>query len=277
MSVDGKVILSGSNDKTVRVWDADTNTEVCKLSGHSETVCCVSISVDGRLIASGSQDKTVRVWVRDTGCQVHKLEGHSNFVSSVCMSADVNFVISGSYDTTVRVWDSVTGCSVYVLEGHTNWITSVSVSTDGNFIVSGCYDMTVRVWDAATGAIRNIQRDGDPVRGEGMHAEEWIPRESDNEVETVATAAHLLMRGNECAIAAMLAPGALEAKVGDDGSCVRALNWWESSSATSTSVPTAFRVRTFQRRDAALSADGCVGGVDPTSDSVAVWLFRHNT
>ena len=61
-SPDGKCIASGSGDKTVRVWDVATGTEMLKLKGHIDDVNSMSWSPDGTHIASGSGDKTVRVW-----------------------------------------------------------------------------------------------------------------------------------------------------------------------------------------------------------------------
>jgi WD40 repeat protein len=61
-SPDGKRIVSGSYDNTVKVWDAETGQETLTLKGHSDYVRSVSFSPDGRRIASGSSDKMVKVW-----------------------------------------------------------------------------------------------------------------------------------------------------------------------------------------------------------------------
>ena len=67
-SPDGKRIVSGSDDKTVRLWDADTGQPVGQpLTGHTDMVLSVAFSPDGKRIASGSVDTTVRLWDADTG------------------------------------------------------------------------------------------------------------------------------------------------------------------------------------------------------------------
>jgi WD40 repeat protein len=102
-------VASGSNDKTVRVWDAATGEERQKLEGHDDQVNAVAFSADGKTVASGSHDKTVRLWDTATGEERQKLEGHDGWVWAVAISADGKTVASGSYDKMVRLWDTATG------------------------------------------------------------------------------------------------------------------------------------------------------------------------
>ncbi|KIJ97428.1 hypothetical protein K443DRAFT_105698 [Laccaria amethystina LaAM-08-1] len=162
-SPDGRHIISGSYDKTVRVWDVQTGQSIMDpLKGHDDCVTSVAFSPDGRHIASGSDDKTVRLWDAQTGQSImDPLKGHSRYVTSVAFSFDGRNIVSGSYDETVRVWDVQTGQSVMdPLNGHYDWVTSVAFSPDGRHIVSGSNDKTVRVWDAQTG-----QSVMDPLKG----------------------------------------------------------------------------------------------------------------
>ena len=136
-SMDGTRVVSGSEDKTVRIWDASTGEEVQRLEGHSGEVSSVAFSMDGTRVVSGSDDKTVRIWDASTGEEVQKLEGHSGGVTSVAFSMDGTRVVSGSGDKTVRIWDASTGEEVQKLEGHSDWVSSVAFSMDGTRVVSG--------------------------------------------------------------------------------------------------------------------------------------------
>ena len=84
-SPDGKQLMSGSIDSTVRVWDTATGTALQILEGHSNWVNTVAISPDGKQLASGSFDKTVRVWDVATGATLQILEGHSSGVNAVAL------------------------------------------------------------------------------------------------------------------------------------------------------------------------------------------------
>ena len=79
-SPDGKQVVSGSADKTVRLWDAVTGASLQTLEGHSDWVRSVAFSPDGKQVVSGSDDKTVRLWDTVTGAVLQTLEGHSYWV-----------------------------------------------------------------------------------------------------------------------------------------------------------------------------------------------------
>ncbi len=159
--VEGRtVIVSGSDDRTVRVWDAATGEQVRDaFTGHSDSVNAVAIGqVEGRtVIVTGSGDHTVRVWDAATGQLVRAaFTGHTGSVRSVAIGQveGRTVIVSGSGDRTVRVWDAATGEQVRAaFTGHTGWVNAVAIGQVGGrtVIVSGSGDRTVRVWDAATG------------------------------------------------------------------------------------------------------------------------------
>ncbi len=134
-------IVSGSYDKTIRVWDMD-GKELSICRGHKSLVFSVCLMQDGKIV-SGSLDKTVRVWDMQ-GKELAICRGHENAVNSVCVTQDGK-VVSGSWDRTVRVWD-MQGKELAICRGHENVVNSVCITQDGK-VVSGSWDRTVRVWD----------------------------------------------------------------------------------------------------------------------------------
>jgi hypothetical protein len=145
-SPNGWQIISGSSDKTIRIWDTETGAIIGEpLKGHTHGVVSVTYSPDGQHIASGSDDTTIRIWNAETGTAVGKpLEGHSERVLSVAYSPDGRHIISGSDDTTIRIWDAETGAVVGTpLEGHSQGVWSVAYSPNGHHIISGSGDKTI--------------------------------------------------------------------------------------------------------------------------------------
>ncbi|KZT54193.1 WD40 repeat-like protein [Calocera cornea HHB12733] len=162
-SPDGKRIVSGSHDRTVRIWDADTGLAIGDpLIGHKDNIYCVAFSRDGNRIVSGSKDNTIIIWNVHTGKAIgDPLVGHTNGVSSIAFSPDGMQFASSSDDWTIRFWDLATGQSIGMpLTGHRADVYSVAFSPDGSTLVSGSRDKMIRLWDLNT-----RQAIGDPLTG----------------------------------------------------------------------------------------------------------------
>ena len=120
--------MSGSNDLSVRMWDASTGVELMKLNGHTGSVNSVACSNDSTQIVSGSEDMSVRVWDASTGLVLKVLKGHTGGVISVAFSGlgDGSQIVSGSVDRSVRVWD-------VSMITHEDFVWNL---TDNNWIIS---------------------------------------------------------------------------------------------------------------------------------------------
>ncbi|KAJ3992784.1 WD40-repeat-containing domain protein, partial [Lentinula boryana] len=171
-SPDGKRIVSGSDDDSIRIWNADTGEVIGNpLQGHSNAVTSVAFSPDGKKIVSGSDDSSIRIWDTDTGEAISvPLQGHLDWVNSVAFSPDGKTIISGSRDKTIRIWNATTREAIGdPLQGHLKAVTSVVFSPDGNRIVSGSWDSSIIIWNATTReAIENI---GEPLLRHKGHSE----------------------------------------------------------------------------------------------------------
>jgi WD40 repeat protein len=150
---DGRLVVSGSWDRTLKLWDLANGLELRTLAGHTGQVYAVAVTPDGRLAVSGSEDRTLKVWDLGNGVELHNLASHIEGVSAVAITPDGRLAVSGSYDNTLKVWDLATGTELCTLTGPTHGVPAVAVTTDGRLAVSGSgfWDPDLKVWDLATG------------------------------------------------------------------------------------------------------------------------------
>ncbi len=153
-SPDGTTIASGSNDSTIKLWDAQSGKLLNTLKGHRYAVENVAFSPNGTTIASGGVDDTIKLWDAQSGKLLNILKGHRWTTTSVAFSPDGTTIASGSRDKTIKLWDAQSGRLLNTLKGH-NEINSVAFSPDGTTIASGGYDETIKLWGTQSGRLLN--------------------------------------------------------------------------------------------------------------------------
>jgi WD40 repeat protein len=149
-SPDGRMLASGCQDNTVKLWDVSTRQELATLNGHTNSVFSVAFSPDGKTIASGGADNTVKLWNASTRQELATLKGHASSINTLAFSPDGKTIASGSTDTTVKLWDVSTRQELTTLKGHASFINTLALSPDGKTIASGSEDNTVKLWDVST-------------------------------------------------------------------------------------------------------------------------------
>jgi hypothetical protein len=152
LSGDGKRVLTGSKDKTARLWDVESGKTLQTFQGHTDRVTSTALSSDGKRVLTGSHDKTARLWDVESGKTVQTFQGHTDAVFSVASSGDGKRLLTGSGDKTARLWDVESGKTLQTFQGHTWGVTSVALSSDGKRVLTGgSWDHTARLWDIDSG------------------------------------------------------------------------------------------------------------------------------
>jgi len=131
-TLDGALLVSGSQDGTAKLWDLQTGGVIKTFCGHTHYVCSVSISSDSTILASGSGDKSIRLWGVWTGECFCVINGHNAWVNHVSISpTNSQYLVSSSEDDTIKQWN-INGCQI----GPTHEGDGVAFSLDGTHFVS---------------------------------------------------------------------------------------------------------------------------------------------
>lgn len=154
----GNLLITGSVDKTLRIWDLDNMSCIYVLRGHSKSITCVDTSPDNAInpiIVSGAMDCKVIVWSILTGAEIHTLYGHPQELCSTVLWASGSsiFLFTVCADTNIRFWDIFdTSEQGDIIGRHHNGTTCLAVVHlfGASYLISGGHDGLLKVWDIIT-------------------------------------------------------------------------------------------------------------------------------
>lgn len=148
LQFDDEVLMTGSYDATVKIWDIKTGKEIRTITGHTQGIRCLQF--DENKLITGSLDNTMKVWNWRTGQLIRTLHGHTQGVIGLHLAGKL--LASGSSDNTIMVHD-FTRYQRRQLVGHTDWVNAVKIDLPSRTLFSASDDMTVRLWDLDTNQV----------------------------------------------------------------------------------------------------------------------------
>lgn len=156
-SPDGQRIVTASNDRTARIWDAATGAELAVLRGQTDSVAQAEFSADGTRVVTRDESQSVRVWDASSGTQIALIEAKDSVGRQALMTAhfspDGKNILTAGPDRVAQIWDAATGKALVEMRGHEGFVNSARYSPDGTRVVTASQDSTARVWDAVTGQL----------------------------------------------------------------------------------------------------------------------------
>jgi DNA-binding beta-propeller fold protein YncE len=154
-SPDGRLVASGSNDSTAKVWDARTGEKIHTLRAHGSTVIHVAFHPAGKRLATAAGDQTIRIWDVATGAEIRTLKGGDSWVA---YSPDGKRLASAGEDGLIRIWDADSGEPVSTFGDRRHPVESLAYRPDGRRMAVACRGQNVQVWDLQTGKVeRTLQ------------------------------------------------------------------------------------------------------------------------
>lgn len=145
VSDDNKWFLTGSCDRTIKVWDHNIYKEKFQLQGHTADIWAVLLSSSNKYIVSAGEDKTIILWNFNTNEKLKTFVGHTSPIYSVQVTKNEDFILSASGDGTIRVWDIQSGLQSSVLE-HKGMVRSILLIKKDKVLLS-IGGNSLKVWD----------------------------------------------------------------------------------------------------------------------------------
>jgi WD40 repeat protein len=149
-SPDGQLLATGSDDCTVKIWDADTGDCLHTLTEHTKRVWAVRFSPDGKLLATCSGDGTIRLWDVATWTVLQILTGYRDWFFAIEFSPDSQQLAIGNDGYVVKIWQLSTKQQISTLRGHTTWVSTLNFSPDGKILITASGDRYAYLWDTST-------------------------------------------------------------------------------------------------------------------------------
>ncbi len=275
MTRDGKKLITGSYDATLRIWHIKTGSLLKTLSDYTKAIHCVAVSADGKFVAAGGADHTIKIWEIRTGELLRSLGilflGHSDTVTALAFSPNNQFLVSASVDKTVRLWSLKSGKALYTLKDSPDPILALAMSWDGKSMVYGGESNVLSMRHTKTGKpIRSFSIGGQPNRAVALSRQDSLLAAGSGS-EIVVWNRHFQkklfqLKGHSRAISALVFSADSQTLV--SGSHDKIIRLWRASSGTPMDTLTGHEAAVYS---VAYSLDGQIIASGDANNIVKIW------
>lgn len=173
-SADAKYIVSGSRDRTVKLWDVRSGRLLRTFLGHTEDVLSVTFSPDSKRVASGGADNLIKIWDITSGQELKSWQAHTRWVNGLAYAQDGSRLAScGGWqgqalvqnEVVAAIWNPDHGSRVAILDGHSSGVKCIAYSPDGKRIFTGAWnpDSRIKIWNSLTGKCEQTINGNGPI------------------------------------------------------------------------------------------------------------------
>ncbi|XP_057427558.1 uncharacterized protein LOC130720873 [Lotus japonicus] len=162
----GHILLAGSEDSTVWMWNTDHAAFLNMFAGHGSSVTCGDFTPDGKIICTGSDDATLRIWNPRSGENIHVVQGHpyhTEGLTCLAISSTSTLALTGSKDGSAHIVNITTGRVVNTLSSHSDSIECIGFAPSDSWAAIGGMDKKLMIWDVEHSLSRNICEHEDGV------------------------------------------------------------------------------------------------------------------
>eukprot|EP01027_Heterolobosea_sp_BB2_P004535 GEZU01006942.1.p1 GENE.GEZU01006942.1~~GEZU01006942.1.p1 ORF type:complete len:480 (+),score=104.19 GEZU01006942.1:44-1441(+) len=181
LQFDQKIIASGSDDFTIKIWNRETGKEIKTLMSHKDYVA--SLQFKQNTLISGSGDKSIKIWDIEKGRCLDTLHGHMGIVYCLRYDQPRHRIISGSLDKTVKIWDASTSQCLDTLIGHEHYVNDL-IQYDRNTVITASEDKTIKLWDLNSGrCLFTLRQHAGAIRCLDFHENTFVSGSEDKKIK----------------------------------------------------------------------------------------------
>ena len=160
MSKDAKVVVSASNDGSIKFWDIDKKVHITTIQSYQDWVRDIALSSNDSALVSVFEDKTFKIWDLSSIDFRYNLIGHKEAVRALLVTSNKEYIVSGSDDATIKIWDFKSGKVLKTLE-HSAFVSSVALSPNEDKIISTGRAQGIKIWDFKSGKLLKTLKNSD--------------------------------------------------------------------------------------------------------------------